>query len=114
MQCIVTCTRAYRMDQRLLSLFLFFKERLVSMRLDKEDNVQVAAINLCGHLLTLDMLEPEECIEMCELVFMDTKKTVSQAAGKVVCVYVDLYMMYGAIIIIHVHVCMYCYSVQYV
>ena len=51
------------------------------MRLDKEDSVQVAAINLCGRLLTLDMLEPEECIEICEMVFMDTKKTVSQAAG---------------------------------
>ena len=58
------------------------KERLVSMRLDKEDSVQVAAISLCSRLLTLDMLEPEECIEICEMVFMDTKKAVSQAAGK--------------------------------
>lgn len=55
------------------------------MRLDKEDSVQVAAINLCGQLHTLDMLESEECLEVCELVFMDTKRTVSQAAGMLLC-----------------------------
>ncbi len=53
----------------------------MSMRLDKEDGVQVAAINLSGQLLGLDMLEPEECIEICEMVFLDNKKNVLQAAG---------------------------------
>ncbi len=84
------------------------------MRLDKEDSVQVATINLCGHLLTLDMLEPEECIEMCELVFMDTKKTVSQAAGMCTVLhvayingstsswYVYVYILYVAYIILYV------------
>ena len=49
------------------------------MRLDREENVAVAAINLCCHLLSLDMMEAEECVDVCELVFLDTK--VAQAAG---------------------------------
>ena len=53
----------------------------MSMRLDKEDAVQVAAINMSGQLLALDMLDPEECIEICEMVFLDNKKNVLQAAG---------------------------------
>ena len=41
-----------------------FKERLLSMRLDREDAVCVKAIQLCAHLLALDLLEPEESQEV--------------------------------------------------
>lgn len=41
-----------------------FKDRLLSMRLDKEDGVCVKAIQLICHLLSLDLLEPEECVEV--------------------------------------------------
>ena len=41
-----------------------FKERLLSMRLDKEDSVCVKAIRLACHLLKLDLLEPEDCVEV--------------------------------------------------
>ena len=34
------------------------------MRLDKEDAVCVKAIHLLSHLLSLDLLEPEECVEV--------------------------------------------------
>ena len=50
------------------------------MRLDNEDSVVVVAISLCCNLLERDMLEPEECVEICELVFMDNRN-ISQAAG---------------------------------
>ena len=53
---------------------------MVSMRLDKDDNVAVHAIHLCGHLLVLDMLEPEECVEVCELTFFENR-AISHAAG---------------------------------
>ena len=41
-----------------------FKERLLSLRLDREDSVCVKAIRLAGHLLALDLLEPEDCVEV--------------------------------------------------
>lgn len=50
------------------------------MKLDKEDSVAIAAIGLSSHLLSLDMLDPEECVEICELVFMDNKH-IARAAG---------------------------------
>ena len=50
------------------------------MRLDKEETVAVNAITLCSHLFTLDMLEEEDCVEICELVFTDTRG-VAHAAG---------------------------------
>ena len=50
------------------------------MRLDREDNVAVHAIHVCGHLLSLDMLEPEDCVQVCELVFVENR-AVSHAAG---------------------------------
>ena len=49
------------------------------MRLDKEETVAVNAIALCSYFLTLDMLEEEDCVEICELVFMETR--VAHAAG---------------------------------
>ena len=42
-----------------------FKDRLLSMRLDREDVVCVKAIQLASHLLPLDLLEPEDCVEVC-------------------------------------------------
>ena len=47
-----------------------FKERLLSMRLDREDAVCVKAIQLCAHLLALDLLEPEESQEVGDGVHM--------------------------------------------
>ena len=41
-----------------------FKDRLLSMRLDKEDAVCVKAIQLAAHLLSVDLLEPEDCVEV--------------------------------------------------
>ncbi len=51
------------------------------MRLDCEEAVAVHAIQLSAHLLALDMLEPEECVEMCELVFFESR-AISHAAGE--------------------------------
>ena len=45
-----------------------FKDRLLSMRLDREDAVCVKAIQLAGHLLSLDLLEPEDCVEVTQCV----------------------------------------------
>jgi len=61
--------------------FQFFpQERLLSMRLDREDSVAVHALHVCGHLLSLDMLEPEDCVQVCELVFVENR-AISHAAG---------------------------------
>ena len=50
------------------------------MRLDKEESVAVSALVLCGSLLSLEVLEEEECVEICELVFFDNR-SIAQAAG---------------------------------
>lgn len=50
------------------------------MKLDKDENVAVNAISLCCHLLDVDVLEEEECVELCELIFFDTR-SIAQAAG---------------------------------
>lgn len=51
------------------------------MRLDREDIVASLAINLCTLLFSLDMLDPEECTTICQLVFFDNK-LIARAAGK--------------------------------
>ena len=51
------------------------------MRLDREDSVAVHALHVCGHLLSLDMLEPEDCVQVCELVFVENR-AISHAAGE--------------------------------
>lgn len=51
------------------------------MRLDREDGVAVHALHVCGHLLSLDMLEPEDCVQVCELVFVENR-AISHAAGE--------------------------------
>lgn len=53
----------------------------MSMRLDKEEAVSMAAIKLCTAMLTEDMLEPEECVEICELVFFESRP-IARAAGE--------------------------------
>lgn len=50
------------------------------MRLDKDDNVSVSAVALCSHLLDLQVLEEEDCLEICELVFTDNR-SLAQEAG---------------------------------
>lgn len=57
------------------------QKRIVSLHLDKEDPVAVQAIKLCKHLLQRDLLEAEECLEICELAFLENK-AVSHAAGE--------------------------------
>ena len=51
------------------------------MRLDREDSVAVHALHVCGYLLSLDMLEPEDCVQVCELVFVENR-AISHAAGE--------------------------------
>lgn len=51
------------------------------MKLDKEEAVQIAVINLCSQLNMLDMLESEDCLEVCELVF-GNRRSVCLAAGE--------------------------------
>lgn len=61
----------YCSDETAPHLELFtqrFKDRLLSMRLDREDTVCVKAIQLCSHLLSLDLLEPEDCVEVSSVV----------------------------------------------
>ena len=64
-----------------LSHLLPLQKRIVSLHLDKEDSVAVQAIKLCKHLLQRDVLEAEECLEVCELAFLENK-AVSHAAGE--------------------------------
>ena len=56
------------------------QERMLSMRLDQDDACARQAIFLLGVLLNLDMLEQEECVEVCELVFFECR-AIGQAAG---------------------------------
>lgn len=70
-----------------LEAFTFkFKERMLSMKLDVEASVAVQAINLCSVLLQLDLLNSEECTDICELVFMENRG-ISHAAGQFLCQY---------------------------
>ena len=57
------------------------QERLVSMKLDKEDSIATVAISLCYHLFSLDLLEVEECVDVCQMVFMENR-TLGRAAGE--------------------------------
>ena len=51
-----------------------FKERLLAMRLDREDVVCVKAIQLATHLLALDLLEPEDSQEVSTYVYLSVTK----------------------------------------
>ena len=50
------------------------------MRLDVDDHAAVTAINVLNHMLSLELLDAEECVEVCELVFMESR-AISHAAG---------------------------------
>ena len=51
------------------------------MKLDKEDSIATVAISLCYHLFSLDLLEVEECVDVCQMVFMENR-TLGRAAGE--------------------------------
>jgi hypothetical protein len=51
------------------------------MKLDADEPTAVAAINVLMHMLSLDLLEPEECVEVCELIFMESR-AISHTAGQ--------------------------------
>lgn len=51
------------------------------MRLDQDEQVAVVDINVLLHMLSLDLLEAEECVEVCELTFMESR-AISHATGQ--------------------------------
>lgn len=52
----------------------------MSLRLDIDESAAVAAIGVLTYMLSLDLLEPEECVEVCELIFIESRP-ISHAAG---------------------------------
>ena len=52
----------------------------MSLRLDIDESTAVAAIGVLTHMLSLDLLESEECVEVCELIFIESRP-ISHAAG---------------------------------
>lgn len=52
----------------------------MTMRLDVDEHAAVTAINVLTSMLTLDLLEGEECVEVCELIFLENR-AISHAAG---------------------------------
>lgn len=58
-----------------------FKERLVAMTLDKENEVAVEAVKLVNLLLMNDKLDEEECQQI-ELIVFCTSRNVAKAAGE--------------------------------
>lgn len=51
------------------------------MKLDVEEPTACAAIGVLTYMLSLDLLESEECVEVCELIFMESR-AISHAAGQ--------------------------------
>ena len=51
------------------------------MRLDVDEVTAVMGITVLTHMLSLDLLEAEECMEVCELIFMEAR-AISHAAGQ--------------------------------
>lgn len=51
------------------------------MRLDVDDPAAISAINVLSHMQNLDLLDAEECQEVCELVFLE-HRGISHAAGQ--------------------------------
>lgn len=60
---------------------LLSQSRLLSMRLDIDDSAAVTAINVLSYMQSLDLLDTEECQEVCELVFLE-HRGISHAAGQ--------------------------------
>ena len=51
------------------------------MKLDVDEPTAVTAIIVLTHMLNLDLLEAEESVEVCELVFIESR-AISHAAGQ--------------------------------
>jgi hypothetical protein len=84
LQSLLSLIPLYATSDFVLHLELFtekFIGRIVAMKLDKEDNVAIAAINLLCNMLELNILEPEDCTEICEMVFIENKN-IARTAGK--------------------------------
>ncbi|XP_011408151.1 PREDICTED: cohesin subunit SA-1 [Amphimedon queenslandica] len=58
-----------------------FKDRIVSMKTDKDDTIASTAISLCTLLFSLDMLDADDCVELCQLVHLENR-VLGRAAGK--------------------------------
>ena len=53
----------------------------MTMRLDVDDHAAVTDISVLTSMMNLDLLEGEECVDVCELIFMENR-AVSHAAGQ--------------------------------
>lgn len=51
------------------------------MKLDTDEPTAVMALNVLLHMLSQDLLEAEECVEVCELIFIESR-AISHAAGQ--------------------------------
>ena len=51
------------------------------MRLDVDEQTAVTALSVLTHLLALDLLDAEESVEVCELIFIESR-AISHAAGQ--------------------------------
>ena len=55
------------------------------MKTDKDDTISSTAISLCTLLFSLDMLDADDCVELCQLVHLENR-VLARAAGVCVCV----------------------------
>ena len=51
------------------------------MRLDVDEHAAVTAISVLCHMQALDLLDAEESLEVCELVFLENR-AISHTAGQ--------------------------------
>jgi len=51
------------------------------MRLDVDETAAVTAISVLTSMLLLELLDSEECVEVCELIFLESR-SISHAAGQ--------------------------------
>ena len=51
------------------------------MRLDVDEHAAVTAIQVLGHMHSLDLLDSEDSLEVCELLFLENR-AISHAAGQ--------------------------------
>ena len=57
------------------------QSRLLSMRLDVDEHTAVTAVSVLCHMQALDLLDAEESLEVCELVFLENR-AISHTAGQ--------------------------------
>ncbi|KAL5476327.1 hypothetical protein EMCRGX_G026256 [Ephydatia muelleri] len=82
---LVALQGLYSSEELVVHLDMFtqrFKARMTMMRLDKEEAVAVHAIQLCATMMARDMLEAEECVEICELVFLESRTQARVVKGR--------------------------------